>query len=163
MSLYEPLNTSKDNNMMEIDIFKSAEFWLSKGHGIQSRAQATGNQKSILEADNVALDYYLSGVKIDPQHYGCVYNAGCCHFSTGKFNNARKWFDLTTKVDPRCPDGYYCKALSCLKLGLYEEALESIQAIDRAEEKKFTYESTSQTTSKMSASTIHMKPPKRFS
>ena len=43
MSLYEPLNTSKDNNMMEIDIFKSAEFWLSKGHGIQSRAQATGN------------------------------------------------------------------------------------------------------------------------
>ena len=78
----------------------------------------------------MALDYYLSGVKIDPQHYGCIYNAGCCHFFTGKFQNARKWFELTTKVNPRRPDGYYGLALSCLKLGQYEEALESIVQID---------------------------------
>ena len=110
----------------ELDIFKSAEFWLSKGYGIQSRAHLAGNRKKADEADNVALDYYLSGVKIDPQHFGCIYNAGCCHFFTGKFQNARKWFHLTTLVNPKCPDGYYGKTLSCLKLGLYEEALESI-------------------------------------
>jgi hypothetical protein len=28
--------------------------------------------------DTIALDYYLSGVKIDPAHLGCVYNLGCC-------------------------------------------------------------------------------------
>ena len=88
----------------------------------------------------MALDYYLSGVKIDQTHYGCIYNAGCCHFFTGKFQNARKWFDLTTKVRPRTQDGYYCKALACLRLGLYEEALESILQIDQPEDAKSAYD-----------------------
>ena len=123
-----------------MDIFKSAEFWLSKGFGIQSRAHQSGNRKTASEADNVALDYYLSGVKIEPSHYGCVYNAGCCHFFTGKFQNARKWFHLTTQVNPMCPDGYYCKALACLRLGLYEEALESVVKIDIKEEVKTGYD-----------------------
>ena len=83
----------------------------------------------------MALDYYLSGVKIDSTHYGCIFNAGCCHFFTGKFQNARKWFELATWVNPRRPDGYYGLALSCLKLGLYEEALSSIVQIDNHEDK----------------------------
>lgn len=72
-------------------------------------------------------------MKIDPQHYGCIYNAGCCYFFTGKYLNARKWFNLCTKVNPTCPDGYYGKAVSCLKLGIqdsvnyYEEAIKAVK------------------------------------
>ena len=87
-------------------------------------------------------------MKIDPQHYGCIYNTGCCHFFTGKFLNARKWFNLCIKVNPTCPDGYYGKAVSCLKLGVqdsvnyWEEALKAVEKIDTEDEKEKVYESS---------------------
>lgn len=56
---------SPQKSNTELDIFESAEFWLSKGYVIQNRAHQAGNHKNGNEADNVALDYYLSGVKID--------------------------------------------------------------------------------------------------
>ena len=62
LPIAQPLPTKANQ---EVDIFKSAEFWLSKGYVIQNRAHQSSNQKNN-EADNVALDYYLSGVKIDP-------------------------------------------------------------------------------------------------
>ena len=85
-----PLCEPKKDNHQKLkkkdpDIFKSPEYWLLKGYEIQNKAHQEGNRKNAHEADNVALDYYLSGVKNDPHHYGCVYNAGCCHFFTGKF------------------------------------------------------------------------------
>lgn len=60
----------KGNNS-EKNIFKCANFWLSKGVLIQTKGQ---------ENHHEALDYYLSGVKIDPRHYGCVYNVACSYF-----------------------------------------------------------------------------------
>ena len=59
---------------------------------------------------------------------------------------------MTTQVNPRRQDGYYGKALSCLKLGLYEEALESIVQIDQHEEKVKTYEGSSERNSQLSVS-----------
>jgi len=46
----------------------------------------------------VARDYYMSGVKIDQSHFGCIYNIGCCHFFVGEYANAKKWFSLAIKV-----------------------------------------------------------------
>ena len=69
-------------------------------------------------------------MKIDPGHFGCIYNVGCCHFFTGKYVNARKWFDLAIKNDNQSLDSYFCKTAACLKLGLYQEALDAISMID---------------------------------
>lgn len=78
----------------------------------------------------MALDYYISGVKIDPSHFGCIYNVGCCHFFTKKYMNALKWFDLAIKVDSSSLDSHFGRAASCLKLGKYKEALDSMNIID---------------------------------
>jgi len=79
---------------IEINIFKDAQFWFSKGHSIQLTKKQDVNQ------DAVALDYYLSGVKINPQHIGCIHNAGFCQYSIGRFQNAQKWFNFAVKIDP---------------------------------------------------------------
>lgn len=74
----------------------------------------------------VALDYYLSGVKIDSTHIGCVYNIACCHYSTNKFCNAEKWFKLAIQVHPGYQDSYVGLTMTCLRLGKYLEAYQSI-------------------------------------
>ncbi len=60
--------------------------------------------------DTVAADYYLSGIKIQPDHYACVHNLAICYFRIKKFCNACKWFKIATKIDPDCRDGYYALA-----------------------------------------------------
>ena len=126
--IWRPESTKRANADSR-DIFKNAEFWLSKGLLIQSNQGNTGGGDS----DHVALDYYLSGVKIDPTHFGCIYNVGCCHFFTKKFSNALKWFDLAIRADRGSLDAHYGRAAACLKLGCYTEALKSVALIDRAE------------------------------
>lgn len=117
-------------NKMEVNIFKDAQFWFSKGHNIQlksAKCQTDDSKKD--NSDTVALDYYLSGVKIDPSHIGCIYNVGCCQYFTSKFANADKWFSLAIKVDPSHQDSYIGKTMACLKLNKYEQALESIAKV----------------------------------
>lgn len=80
--------------------------------------------KKSSDADHVALDYYLSGVKIDPMNLPCIYNVGACYFYIGKYKNARKWFDFAVKAahdqkDSCLLDSYFGLAASCLKLGLF--------------------------------------------
>ena len=111
---------SKENKI-EKDIFKDANFWLSKGLLIQTKG-VVDNPSA--EVNSAALDYYLSGVKIDPRHYGCVYNAACSYFNDGKFTNALKWFEIASKIDPQSQDSHFGKSVTCLKLGQYSEALE---------------------------------------
>jgi hypothetical protein len=48
------------------------------------------------------LEYYLSGVKINPSHFGCIYNAACSYYFANKFCNSLKWFDLALKIEPAC-------------------------------------------------------------
>lgn len=78
-----------------MNIFKCADFWMSKGIMIQANTNQTQT-----DSNNVALDYYLSGVKIDPSHFGCIYNSACCYFYEKKYTNALKWFDIAIKIDP---------------------------------------------------------------
>lgn len=116
------MQASKSKIEPNKNIFKDADFWFSKGHIISTH----GVQNNNIEMPNkenynsVALDYYLSGVKIDPQHLGCVYNVGCCHYQLGKYANASKWFELAMKLDHTHQDSYIGKIMSNLKLGKNE-------------------------------------------
>jgi tetratricopeptide (TPR) repeat protein len=108
------------------DIFKCADFWMSKGVLIQTKKSLGDSQDQDKDSNNIALDYYLSGVKIDPQHFGCVYNVACSYYFEKKYLNALKWFELAIKIDSSCQDSYFGKAATCLKLGRYQEAISSI-------------------------------------
>ena len=76
----------------------------------------------------------MSGLKINPAHLGCIYNVGCCHYFTGKYANAEKWFSLAIKADPTHLDSYIGKTVSCIKLGRYEDAIETIVVVYRWQE-----------------------------
>ena len=111
-------------NKSSKDIFKDAQFWFAKGHilltlGSLKSQDEESEEVKIENKESVALDYYLSGVKIEPTHLGCIHNVGCCHFFLGNFANAEKWFNLAIQVDPQHKDSYIGKTVSCLKLGLY--------------------------------------------
>lgn len=60
---------------------------------------------------------------------GCIYNLGCCFYLTSQFANAEKWFSLGVKLDLGNIDCYIGKAMSCLKLGEYQIALETISEV----------------------------------
>jgi tetratricopeptide (TPR) repeat protein len=77
--------------------------------------------------DAVALDYYLSGVKIDPQHFGCAHNIGYSYFMLKKYLNAQKWFQLAQKLAPTRADACVGHAMASLRLGEYHKAYESAQ------------------------------------
>lgn len=81
----------------------------------------------------MALDYYLSGIKIDPQHIGCIYNVGCCQFAIGRFSNAEKWFHFAIQVDPQHQESYMGLTISLLKVGKYQEALTAIETLYKME------------------------------
>jgi len=72
----------------------------------------------------------LSGVKINPGHFGCVYNVGCSYYFEKKFLNALKWFEMAIQIDSKNQDCYYGKAAACLKLGRFKDALAAIEKVD---------------------------------
>lgn len=113
------------------NIFKDALFWFAKGFGIQKDASRSMRREDNDSTDAVALDYYKSGIKVDNQHIGCIYNTGCCEYFMGKYANAEKWFLVATRVDPGFQDGYLGHALASMKLGLYQQALKSLQNLAR--------------------------------
>ena len=86
------------------------------------------------DCHTVALDYYLSGLKINPSHLGCIYNVGCCHYFTKKYANAEKWFSLAIKADPSFLDSYIGKTVACIKLGRYEDAIATISILNTRQE-----------------------------
>jgi hypothetical protein len=47
----------------------------------------------------MALDYYMSGIKIERSHFECIYNIGCTFYRVKKYKNAKKWFKIAMKVD----------------------------------------------------------------
>ena len=72
---------------------------------------------SKFDTNEAALDHYLSGVKINPSHFECVYNLACSFFTENKYNNAFKWFNHAILINSTSADSYFGKALTCLKLG----------------------------------------------
>ena len=121
-----------EGKVTQTNIFKDATFWFNKGYSIQVvRYKPIKNQKD--NVDLIALDYYLSGFKIDRDHLGCIYNTGCCMYFTGKFANAERWFTygIQTSNNPSC---YMGKTLACLKLGQYEIALQTVSTLRQMKE-----------------------------
>ena len=121
MSAKQPENSQKN-------IFKDAFFWFQKGYNIQTKVSQKAKDGD--NVDVIALDYYLSGVKIDQQHMGCVYNVGCCYFFSGKFQNAQKWFSIGNRIDPMNQDCIFGLTISSLKLGQTQKALDQITSIE---------------------------------
>lgn len=117
---------------IEINIFKDAQFWFSKGYSIQLKQSlsTTPEDDKQNNSDAVALDYYLSGVKIDPAHIGCIYNVGCCQYFIRRYANAEKWFTFAVKIDPSHQESYLGLTMASLKLGKYEQALETIEKLN---------------------------------
>lgn len=98
-----------------------ANFWFQKGYAIQIKGEKNCEQ--------VALDYYLSGIKIDKKHIGCIHNAACCYYLQGKFANAEKWFSLAIQADPTNQESYIGKTVAKIKLGDYESAFKTIDQL----------------------------------
>ena len=105
----------------DTDIFKNSDFWLSKGYNIQT-LDATKKKKEA-QANQTALDYYLTGVRFDARHFGCAYNTACSFFREQMFENACKWFTLALKLQPCSLDSMLGKSVTSLKLGLFDDAL----------------------------------------
>jgi tetratricopeptide (TPR) repeat protein len=82
----------------------------------------------ILSQKKNALDYFLSGVKIDPQHYGCAYNCAYSYFVDLKYRNALKWFDLALKLK-QTDEALYGKAIVSFKLDLVKESQQAVSLI----------------------------------
>ena len=140
-----------DYDEFSTEVFKKASFWQMKGYNIQRVAaglkefdpyeKIRGQQKKAGEdedetipggdVDYVALDYYKSGVRIEPGHFGCIFNIARCYFNTKRYLNAKIWFTYASKANPDDTDSYYGLAASCIKLGLFEEARLNIRKIDR--------------------------------
>lgn len=59
-----------------------------------------------------------------------MYNSACSYFYEKEYCNALKWFNLALKLDNHSYDSYFGKAITCLKLGQYEEALETAVILD---------------------------------
>ena len=49
---------------------------MQQGYKVQQRI--TKDDTKGLNA--IAVDYYLSGIRADPHHYGCAYNIAASHF-----------------------------------------------------------------------------------
>jgi len=64
---------------------KNAEYWLACGYKISRKAQT-------LQDFEIALDNYLTGLRADPNHYACMFNAGAVMMRLSRFSNSQKWF-----------------------------------------------------------------------
>jgi hypothetical protein len=69
--------------------------------------------------NTTALDYYLSGIKIDPVNIGCAYNVACTFYEEKMFCNSLKWFNLAQRLISDNPDVLFGTAVVQLKLGRF--------------------------------------------
>ena len=88
---------------IEKNIFKSADYWIQKGYLIQNDQRNTSNTYSTAQ-NTSALDYYLSGIKIDPTNLGCAYNIACSFYYEKMFSNSLKWFKLAENLSSENTD-----------------------------------------------------------
>lgn len=81
------------------------------------------------EGVEVALDYYLQGVRCNPHHFPCVFNLACVYSSLDKHANARKWFNLALKINTNSIDSYYGSALSSFKMKNFLDAFNTLKSM----------------------------------
>lgn len=105
-----------ENKKILHEAFQDAEFWFGKGYSMQKE-----------DGVEVALDYYLQGIRCNPNHYPCVFNLACVYSQLDKHANARKWFNLAIKIAPTSLDAYYGSALSSFKMRCFMEAFTTLK------------------------------------
>ena len=98
--------------------FQDADFWFNKGYAMQKEGGV-----------EVAQDYYLQGIRCNPNHFPCVYNLACVYSHLEKQSNARRWFNHAIKCNPNTLDAYYGSALSSFKLKKFQEAFNTLKSI----------------------------------
>lgn len=69
------------------------------------------------DLDSMAIDYYISGLKVDPEHFKCAYNIGFSFFMLQKFKNAVRWFDYALLCRPNSQECQFGRAVCFLRLG----------------------------------------------
>ena len=69
---------------------------------MDSRSSSSGELTTA--KNTTALDYYLSGIKIDPYNVGCAYNVACTFYEEKMFCNSLKWFNLAIRLSKDNPD-----------------------------------------------------------
>ena len=107
-----------ENIKIKEQAFQDAEFWFAKGFEMQKK-----------EGVEVALDYYLQGVRANQTHFPCVFNLACVYSNMDKHVNAKKWFKLAIKINPRSIDAYYGSALSSFKLRQFQDAFNTLKSM----------------------------------
>lgn len=75
----------------------------------------------------VALDYYLQGVRCNPRGFPCVFNLACVYSQLDRHSNAKKWFNVAIKIQPLSIDSYYGSALSDFKQKRFQEAFNTLE------------------------------------
>ena len=116
-------------------MFECAEYWLSKGlqaqtglsplQVIQASHQKASERRNLdrargqqqPDAGDQALDFYFQGLRKDPFHFGCCFNAGITYLHKCMNLNAQKWFSFARQLDPDRKEPYLGEAISSLKLG----------------------------------------------
>lgn len=76
-----------ENKKIQQQAFQDAEFWFGKGFAMQKK-----------DGVEVALDYYLQGVRCNPRGFPCVFNLACVYSQLDRHSNAKKWFNLAIKI-----------------------------------------------------------------
>lgn len=108
-----------ENKKMKFqNVFQDAEFWFGKGYAMQK-----------IDGVEVALDYYIKGIRCNPSHFACVFNLACVYSILDRHCNALKWFNLAIKISPNSADSYYGSALSSFKLKNFFEAFTTLKSM----------------------------------
>jgi tetratricopeptide (TPR) repeat protein len=79
------------------------------------------------EGVEVALDYYLRGIRCNTSHFPCVFNLACVYSQLEKHCNAKKWFNVAIKINSNSIDSYYGSALSSFKQKQFLEAFNTLK------------------------------------
>lgn len=133
-----------EHKKMPGNIFECADYWHERAYEaihnpktkelnfgaeqaqfkVQKKAQAGFSE----DANNQALDFYFVGLRKNPSHFGCTFNAGLTYYYKGMNANAGKWFRFARLLDPSRKEPYLGEAVSSLKLDKIQHALRVLKS-----------------------------------
>lgn len=112
-----------------------------------------------LQNNDQALDYYFSGLRKDPNHFGCCYNLGVTFLEKKMHLNAQRWFQFAKQIDPSKKESYLGEAICAMKLGNIAECYKILssrpgQILLSERRKKTSNEETNPTSTKKTTITL---------
>ena len=136
LDFIEPITSFKKGN-----IFENADYWHEKGYTIFMSAdikkknqdnpafKVTKKDKGFrYENADQALDFYFIGLRKNPFHIGCCYNAALIYMHKRMNANAQKWFRITRRLEPDRKEAYLGEAISSLKLNQIKYAIRVLRS-----------------------------------